>query len=100
MKLIDVKKIEDCFDGGSRLEYRFEGEIVKEFMMRLAAGSRLDFFPEFPKPFFKIFREDGLQIKGILGLSDIEVYFPRDRVEEKKEEFETELRRLLEKGDL
>jgi hypothetical protein len=96
MKLIEMRKVEDCFDGGSRLEYRFEGEIVKEFMMRLAAGSRLDFFPEFPKPFFKIFREDGLQIKGILGLSDIEVYFPRSQADEKKKDFEAELNRLLE----
>jgi hypothetical protein len=99
MKLIEVRKVEDCFDGGLRLEYRFAGEIAESFMRRLAANSRLDFFPDFPKPFFKIFREDGLQIKGILGDSDVEVYFPRSQKEEKKREFEAELRRLLEAND-
>jgi hypothetical protein len=100
MKLIDVQKVEDCFDGGSRLEYRFAGEIAESFMRHLAANSRLDFYPDFPRPFFKIFQEDGLQIKGILGGSDIEVYFPRSQAAEIKKKFETELRRLLETGEL
>jgi hypothetical protein len=96
MKLIDVRKIEDCFDGGSRLEYHFDGGIAEAFMRRLAENSRLDFFPEFPKPFFKIFREDGLQVKGIIGGTDIEAYFPRSQTDAIKAEFEAELHRLLE----
>ncbi|MCJ7525571.1 MAG: hypothetical protein MUP71_10185 [Candidatus Aminicenantes bacterium] len=96
MKIIEVRKVEDCFDGALRLEYRFDGEIAEPFMRRLATGSRLDYFPDFPKPFFKIFREDGLQIKGILGSFDIEAYFPRMQKEEIKRNFEAELLQLLE----
>lgn len=96
MKLIEIRKIEDCFDGGSRFEYRFEGEIAETFMNYLAAGDRLDFFPDFPKPFFKIFKENGLQIKGIIGGSDFETYFPRTQTDELKIEFEAALHQLLE----
>jgi len=96
MKLIDVRKIEDCFDGSARIEYRFDGGITQSFMGHLASGSRCDFFPEFPMPFFKIFREDGLQIKGIIGSPDMEAYFPRSWTDENKNEFAAELRRLLE----
>jgi len=48
MKLIEVRKVEDCFDGGLKLEYRFDGEIAEPFMRHLAVGSRLDYFPIFP----------------------------------------------------
>jgi len=94
MKLIDVRKIEDCFDGSARNEYRFDGGISESFMRQLAAGARLDFFPDFPKPFFKIFRADGSQIKGILGGSDFEVYFPKDQNASIKTRFEEELHQL------
>ena len=95
MKLIDVRKVEDCFDGSLRLEYRFDGEIAEPFMRGLANGSRLDYFPDFPKPFFKIFREDGLQIKGILGGADFEAFFPNRQKEEIKRNFDGELLQLL-----
>lgn len=98
MKLIEACKIEDCFDGGSRYKYRFDEGIVEPFMRRLASGARLDYFPEFPKPFFKIFREDGLQIKGIIGDMDFEVYFTRNQTDEKTIEFEIELHNHLNSG--
>ncbi len=99
MKLIEARKIEDCFDGGSRYEFRFNNEIAEAFMRRLVGAGRLDFFPEFPKPFFKIFRSDGSQVKGILGSMDIEVYFTRSHSDEKIIEFEMELQQLLDSGD-
>jgi len=98
MKLVEARKIEDCFDGGYRLEYRFDGPVAEAFMRRLAEGGRLDFFPDFPKPFFKIFRDDGLQIKGIVTGLDFEVYFPRDRSEERIAAFALELEALLAPG--
>jgi len=95
MKLIEVRKVEDCFDGGLRLEYRFDGEIAEPLMRGLATGARLDYFPDFPKPFFKIIRRDGVQIKGILGTADIEVFLPRLQKEEMNRIFDAELLQLL-----
>lgn len=95
MELIDIRKLEDCFDGGLKLEYRFSGPVSDTFMRQLASGARLDFFPEFPKPFFKIFRTDGVQLKGILGAPDIEAYFPRTDSDRIQDGFEGELNELL-----
>ena len=95
MKLLEVLKVEDCFDGGLRLEYRFDGEIAEPLMRGLATGARLDYFPDFPKPFFKIIRDDGVQIKGILGTADIEVFLPSTQKDEVKKIFDAELLQLL-----
>jgi hypothetical protein len=100
MKLLEVHKVEDCFDGGLRLEYRFDGEIAEPFMMGLASGARLDYFPDFPKPFFKIIREDGVQIKGILGTADIEAFFPSKQKEDIKRNFDHLLLQLLKANSL
>jgi hypothetical protein len=94
MKLVEGRKIEDCFDEGLKFGYRLDGGIVETLMRELAADARLDFHPDFPRPFFKIFRKDGLQITGILGGCDIEVYFPKSHKEEHQAQFEMELRRL------
>jgi hypothetical protein len=77
MKHIDGRKVEDCFDGGLKYEYRLDGDIAETFMRQLAAGARLDFYPDFPKPFFWIFREDGLQIKGIPAVPTLRYNSPR-----------------------
>jgi hypothetical protein len=100
MKLLEVLKVEDCFDGGLRFEYRFDGEIAEPFMRGLATGARLDYFPDFPKPFFKIIRGDGVQIKGILGTADIEAFFPSMQKEEIKRNFDAELLLLLKANSL
>lgn len=96
MELVEIRELEDCFDGGLKLEYRFSAPIGDEFMRRMAAGSRLDFFPEFPRPFFKIFHGDGIQIKGVLGDSCLEAYFPRADMERIRNRFEAGIGRLLE----
>ncbi|HOW45735.1 MAG TPA: hypothetical protein PK919_11285 [Candidatus Aminicenantes bacterium] len=97
MDLVEIRELEDCFDGGSKLEYRFSAAIGDEFMRRMAAGSRLDFFPEFPRPFFKIFHGNGIQVKGVLGDSCVEVYFPRADMKKIRRQFEEEIGRLLPK---
>lgn len=95
MDLVEVRELEDCFDGGLKLEYRFSAPIGDEFMRGLAADSRLDFFPEFPRPFFKIFHGNGIQLKGVLGDSCIEAYFPRADMEKIRSQFEAQIGRLL-----
>lgn len=96
MELVEIRELEDCFDGGLKLEYRFSAAIGDGFMRRMAAGSRLDFFSEFPRPFFKVFLASGIQIKGVLGDPCIEAYLPRTDMEKIRSQFEAQIRRLLE----
>lgn len=97
MKLLEIKKMEDCFDGSLVYCYEFS-KVVTELLMRaMVNNGKLDYFPEFAKPFFKIFTSEGLQIKGILGENNIEVTYPQTGHLEKKTIFEENLRLLLHK---
>lgn len=95
MRVVDIRKKEDCFDGGIIYEYRFDDGFPQPLMRRLAVGGTLQFFPQFAKPFFKLAMAGGVQIKGIIGDLSIEVLFPRTRKMERKEEFEAVLAAAL-----
>jgi hypothetical protein len=96
MELIDIKKIEDCFDGSVIFEYSFDEEIKERFMKKLSEKEKLNYYPEFPKPFFKIITADGLQIKGIVGDTSLQVIYPQTDKWEKKRAFENLLRHHIE----
>jgi hypothetical protein len=91
MELTDIKKVEDCFDGSVIFEYFFDLEIKEEFMKSLGETGRLDYYPDFLRPFFKIITSDGLQIKGIVGDKSFQVIYPQTKKWEKKEAFEKQL---------
>lgn len=95
MELVNIKKLEDCFDGGVIFEYTFDEKIQEGFMKKLSGKGKLDYFPEFAKPFFKIFSDKGLQIKGIIGENNIEVTFPVSEKWERKIDFEAKLKNNL-----
>lgn len=94
MIISKIKKLEDCLDGSFIYSYEFSKAIDESIMRAMSEEERLQFFPQFPKPFFKIFTRDGLQIKGILGEHDIEVTFPATNQVEKKKKFEDILRAI------
>jgi hypothetical protein len=95
LRVVDIRKKEDCFDGGMIYEYLFDEGFPQPLMHRLAEGGNLQFFPQFAKPFFKLVTADGAQIKGIIGDRSIEVLFPRTRKMERKAEFEALLTAVL-----
>lgn len=95
MKVIDIKKLEDCFDGSITFKYSFADAIDETMMKKLAEKGKLHYYPEFPRPFFKIITFDGVQLKGIIGDHDFEALFPFTNKQEKKENFEVLLERTI-----
>lgn len=91
MVLIEIKKVEDCFDGSVIFEYFFDQNIDEKLMKELAQEGNLNYFPDFKKPFFKIYSANGLQIKGIVGENNFEVVYPLNKKWEKKKRFERDL---------
>ena len=77
MKLINIKKLEDCIDGSMIFMYTFNEKIDETLMRKVGKKGKLQYFPEFPRPFFKIITADGVQVKGIIGDDNFEVVFPR-----------------------
>lgn len=95
MRLVEIEKLEDCMDGSLAYRYCFDGEVNEELMRKMAAGCKLHYFPEFSRPFFKIFTPATVQIKGILGDRDFEVVYPLTGKVVEKRAFEAHLAKLL-----
>jgi hypothetical protein len=54
MKLINIKKLEDCIDGSMIFMYSFNEKIDETLMKKLGEKGNLQYYPEFPRPFFKL----------------------------------------------
>jgi hypothetical protein len=96
MKIVNIKKLEDCIDGSMIFMYSFDEKIHESLMKKLGEKGNLQYHPEFPRPFFKIITADKVQVKGIIGDDNFEVLFPKTDKQEKKKNFETNLEKMIE----
>ncbi len=88
------KKIEDCFDGSRIFEYQFESEIDSVFITKLGRLGKLEYFKDFPRPFFRIITAKGNQFKGVEGEKSFKAIFTRSDLESGKEDLENKLESL------
>lgn len=86
MYVTEVKKVEDCFDGSSVFRYWFDQPWTPETINRLEALGKLDYFADFPRPFFRLSATSGLQVKGVEGEDSCQVVLPREGREPAREE--------------
>jgi hypothetical protein len=96
MKLVNIKKLEDCIDGSMIFMYSFNEKVDETLMQKLGEKGKLQYYPEFPRPFFKIITTDNVQVKGIIGDDNFEVTYPKTNKQEKKKNFETNLEKMIE----
>ena len=74
MKVIEIKHVEDCFDGSLIKELFFDSDITKNMIFELAKNGNIQYFEKFTKPFFKV-RLSGLyDLKGIEGNNSIRIH--------------------------
>ncbi len=97
MKLVNIKKLEDCIDGSMIFMYSFNEKIDETLMKKLEEKGKLQYYSEFPRPFFKLITADGVQVKGIIWDDNFEVVFPTTNKQERKKNFETNLEKMIEK---
>jgi len=88
MKIIGADKLEDCFDGSVVFGYRFDEAWERETIMRLKSLGEVDYFPDFPRPFFRLRSKSGLQVKGVEGESTCRVIYSNEGKEVEKQSFE------------
>jgi len=77
MCTLTIEKLEDCFDGSSVFRYRMEHPWTPPAIAQLARFGSLDYFRDFPRPYFRVRGQGGLEIKGLEGESVCRVTFPR-----------------------
>ena len=82
MEIIDIKHIEDCFDGSFIKEIVLGDVIAEEFILYLCKCGRFQYHRDFARPFFQIEKEGMFIMKGVEGNRTLRVILYRDSLEE------------------
>ena len=89
------RKVRDCIDGNIIYDYVLQEPITEAFIR--AMGQRLghlEYFADFPHPFFRIQAKGWMELKGVQGETAVEVIFPSRNTQKRKAAFEDELLQL------
>jgi hypothetical protein len=74
MKLLEIKHVEDCFDGSIIKELLFSTKITIDTINLWAKNGSLQYFPDFALPFYKIRVPDLYDLKGIEGNNYVQIH--------------------------
>lgn len=77
MKVIEVKHVEDCFDGSLIKELLLSDAMTRQFIYNLGENDTMQYFSHFARPFFKIRRNGIYDIKGIEGNNTMRVHLKK-----------------------
>ncbi len=73
MKIIDVRHIEDCFDGSYMYEVLFDTDVEPSYIEALGIEGQLQYHRNFARPFFKAVFEGRFTLKGVQGNRTVRV---------------------------
>jgi hypothetical protein len=73
MKVCAITHREDCVDGAVVKDVHIEGTINRRVIQHLGELGTLQYYPQFPKPFFKLDLGDGAAAKGVEGETSFRV---------------------------
>jgi hypothetical protein len=74
-RLHTVRSLDDCLDSVIVKEFVVDPPIDETLMRDMSIGAKLQYFPHFPKPYFRIDRPRGYVIQGIIGNRRFRVTF-------------------------
>ena len=94
-KVLNVRHVEDCFDGDFMKEYEIDTPLDTSIMERLAHKAVLKYYADFPRPYFRIDKQDAYTIKGVIGKTTFQVILSRSA----PSDIEVVLKTYIEKGD-
>jgi len=95
MKIIECKKMENCFDGDFVFKYYFDTYWTKEYIKMMKAFGELRYYESFPKPMFQINCTDGTVIKGLQTEKECRIIFSRINPVSAQKSFETKFYEIM-----
>jgi len=81
LKLLETKDVEECIDGVVIKELLFDEPFDETFIRGLEALGKLEYFPHFPRPFFRVGQAGKFIIKGVQGNRTCQVFYINYSVE-------------------
>lgn len=95
MRIIETTIMEDCLKGTLTLLYHFDIPWTKHDILKLSLLGKLDYFEDFPRPYFRFQSSDDVQMKGVEGEFTCRVIYPAGDRERIHAEFESALEKIL-----
>ena len=94
MNLLRKEPVEGCLPSAPEYRYWFSRPWRRETIGRLRALGSLDYYADFPRPYFRVRLAEGIQIRGVDGEACCRVIFVGDDPA-RREEFDGRLIRCL-----
>ena len=98
MKILTIKEDTNCFDDSFIKEVIFDQPISKEFIDFLGEIGELQYFPDFPRPFFKVDCPERFILKGVEGSLKAQLILYRKNIESLQQYFEESIQRYSSKA--
>ena len=73
--VVSSQLLENCLDSSSVKEICLSEPIGEIVMRRMARHARLQFFPDFPRPYFRIDRSRTYVVQGVFDNTSVRVTF-------------------------
>lgn len=78
MKVLKIKKVEDCLESTNVRDILMDSELIKVFIDHLGLLGKLIYYENFKKPFFKVIVRGEYTIKGAQGNKEFRVLLPEN----------------------
>jgi hypothetical protein len=75
LKVIESKEVEECLDGVIIKELLLDKPVREQFIHHIGSLGELDYFPHFPRPFYRIRKKGQFILKGVEGNRTCQVFF-------------------------
>lgn len=75
MKVLGVQKVEECLDGVLIIDFLLDMKVREGFIQYLGNLGRLEYFHQFPRPFYRITRSRHFILKGVEGNDTLQIFY-------------------------
>jgi hypothetical protein len=99
-RFVEVRPVADCFDADLVREVELDQALDEPVMRALAVEASLQYYPDFPRPYFRIERPGDCTLQGVLGAATFRITFTRTASADRGRSVIAHLQALLaKKGD-
>ena len=75
VRVVRSQSLENCLDRSVVKEFELSEPVGEMVMRRMARHGKLQFFPDFPRPYFRIDRSRTYVVQGVFGNTSVRVTF-------------------------
>lgn len=66
-RFLDLRDLESCLNSSEALEVGLDGPVDETLIRRLGTAGVLQYFPHFPRPYFRVDHASNWLVQGIVG---------------------------------